>query len=364
MRFFNGFFIFVFISMLAIPLVFVDLESDRISVIENRTLANRPFFSGIKNNPGMFVRQFDDWFKDSIGFREKLINLYRKTDNIFGQNYYLDGTSIVLIGKQGHHFHTNNNRLLQIYQGKRWLDDVQLNELSNKLNDIQQYLSEKNIPFIVMLCADKESIYPEYYPDFVIRGPEPTSLDAVVEYLSTHTNNLDFFCIKERFLREKEDFLLYPKTGNGWELLHYNETGSFIAYQELMKHIIKYFPDLEPFTLKNVNITYSFNGSSNVTLKQEKNYEQTEARFFSDAIEFENKNSSLPTLLFLRDSYADFFPNYLPQHFSRTTMLHNRTLEYFKVYIYKYKPDIIVFESAERTIPEFANYVIGISEVP
>jgi len=364
LRFFNRCFILIFILMLALPLVFVDLRSDRISVGENRMLAKRPFFSEIKNNPELFIRQFDNWFKDSTGFREQMINFYRKTNGIFAQNYYLDGTSIVFIGKQGHHFHTDHNRLLPIYQGKRWLDDAQLYELSMKLNKINQYLREKNIYFVVMLCADKESIYFEYYPDFVIRGPEPTSLDIVVEYLSEHTS-VDLFCIKERLLQEKENYLLFPKTGDTSELLHYNETGSFIAYQELMKHVNKYFPNIVPFTLEDVNITYRINGSSSVTLKHEKKYRRIESRFFDDALEFENKDSSLPKLLLLRDSYASWFSNYFPQHFSRT-IIHSYwgNLEHLVEYINLYKPDIVVFESAERAIPLFASSVIGIPELP
>jgi hypothetical protein len=224
-------------------------------------------------------------------------------------------------------------------------------------------LMERNISFIVMLCADKESIYPEYYPDFVIKGPEPTSLDVVVEYLSTHTN-IDFFCIKERLLQEKENYLLFPKAGDRWELCHWNETGSFIAYLELMWHVNKYFPNLEPFTLEDADITYRINGSSNVTLKHEKKYEKIEARFFDDALDFENKDSGLPTLLFIRDSYADWFPDYLPQHFSRTMMHHWSTLEHLEEYIDLYKPDIVIFELAERVIPEFAETVIGLPELP
>jgi len=352
--------------MLALPLVFVDLSSERFSAQENRMLAKYPKLTDIKSHPGDFIRGFDAWFKDSTGFREKFIRIYKKAkkvDGVFGQGTYLDGISIVLIGKQGHHFHTSYNQLLPIYQGKRWLDDVQSYELSMKLNEINEYLHERNIPFVVMLCADKESIYPEYYPDFVIKGPEPTSLDVVIDYLFGHTN-VDFFCIKERFLREKENYLLFPKTGNIWELLHYNETGSFIAYQKLMQHIGKYFSDLKPPSLEDVDITYRINGSSSVTRKHEKNYEQIEARFFDDAIEFENKDSSAPTLLFFRDSYAEFFPNYLPQHFSRTIMHHWNNLKNLEEYVNVYKPDIVVFESAERALPEFAACVVGIPELP
>jgi len=348
--------------MLTLPLVFIDLSSNRVSVQENRMLANLPKLTDLKHHQGQFIRDFNAWFKDSTGFRVKLISLYKKTDGIFNQNLYFDGTSIVFIGKQGHNFHTHYNQLLPIWQGKRWLDDTQSYELSVKLNKINQYLCERNIPFIVMFCTDKESIYPEYYPDFVIKGPEPTSLDTVVDYISANTN-INFFCIKENLLREKENWLLYPKTGDGYELCHYNETGSFIAYQELMRRINRYFPNLKPFTFEDVDITYRINGSSSLTLKQEKNYRKIESRFFEDAVEFENEDLSLPTLLLLCDSYADWFINYLPQHFGRTIIHHWYTLNRLDEYIDLYKPDIVVFESAERAIPEFAKTVIGIPEL-
>jgi hypothetical protein len=111
--------------------------------MENRMLANKPSVADIKDCPETFVRQFDEWFKDSTGFREKLLILYKKTDGIFKHGTFLDGTSIALIGRQGHHFHTHYNQLLPIYQGKRWLDDVQSYELSVKLNDINQYFHKK-----------------------------------------------------------------------------------------------------------------------------------------------------------------------------------------------------------------------------
>jgi len=364
MRFYNKIFIFIFFLMMILPLVFVNLSSERISVLENRRLESFPLISDLKKHPDIFIREFDAWFKDSTGFREKLINLYKKTYGFLSSSY-LDGTSKVIIGKEGHHFNTHFNLLLPIWQGQRWLDDTRLYELSAKLNNINKYLSGKNIPFVFMLCTDKESVYPEYYSDFVIKGPDPTSLDAVTDYISANTN-IDFFCIKESLLREKENRLLYPKTGDIYALCHYNETGSFIAYMELMKHINKYFPNLKSFTFDDVDIKYFANGSSKLNLKQEKKYKKIEARFFDDAVEFENEDLSLPVILFICDSYTNWFPDYLPQHFGRVIM-HNFnyvTLEHFQEYIDLYKPDIVVFESAERVIRVFANQVIDILELP
>jgi hypothetical protein len=49
-------------------------------------------------------------------------------------------------------------------------------------------------------------------------------------------------------------------------------------------------------------------------------YEQIEPRFLDDAVEFENIDQSLPTLLLLKDSYSNWFINYIPQHFGRIIM--------------------------------------------
>lgn len=356
-KYFNAIFISVFMIMLLIPLAFIDLSGGAVSNQENRVLAARPSFAYALQHPGDFIRQFDSWFADNVGFRESFISLYNKLV-AQGQNAYLDGTSIVLIGKDGHHFHSCGNHLIKIYQGKPWLSDSQLNNLSDSLNEINEYLDEKSIPFVVMVCTDKESIYPEYYPDFVIRGLEPTSLDKVVSHLETHTD-VDLFCIKERLLQEKENYLLYPKNGDIYELLHYNETGSFFAYQELMKHIGTYFPALEPFQLEDMNIDYLVNGSSSVSLKKGFSFKQVDPSFFDDAVEFENSISNLPTFLILRDSYAGWFINYLPQHFGKTYFHHWNTIERLEEYIETYKPDIVVFETAERELPTFANSLIN-----
>jgi len=340
-------------SALILPLAFVNWSGGAVSKRENRVLAARPAISSAFKAPRDFIKQFDAWFADNVGFRKKIIRLYGKLNNI-SQGYYLDGAYIVLIGKRGHHFHVADGDTLRVYQGEHWLDETQAYELSSRLQEIKRCLDGRNIPFIVMVCADKESIYPEYYPDFVIRGPGPASLDVVVEYLNEHTE-VDLFCIKERLLQAKEDYLVFPKTGNIYELRHYNETGAFLAYQELMKHIGAYFPKLAPFSIDDVNIEYQDNGSSSVSLRREVTYQRIEPRFFDDALEFENMDSGLPTLLLLCDSYADWFPNYLPQHFGRMIMHPWSGIEHFEEYLDLYKPDVIVFEVAERAITAFAN---------
>jgi hypothetical protein len=90
--------------MLALPLVFVDLSSDRVSVLENRMLANQPSAADIKSRPGIFVRQFDEWFKDSTGFRERLLVLYKAVNENKRLNnvvQYRKGQFVYVVGKRG-----------------------------------------------------------------------------------------------------------------------------------------------------------------------------------------------------------------------------------------------------------------------
>lgn len=266
----NTAFVFLFMAMLLTPMAFVNLSRDGVfSRQENRKLAARPEINA-KNmfgNPVNFIKQLDVWFTDNIGFRKQFIKLYKKINMLDILGRYLDGPSLVLFGQQGHHFHTHYNQTLPIFQGKRWLTDETSHKLSMSLNEIKKYLDKRGIIFIVLLCVDKESIYGEYYPKGVIRGSEPNSLDVLTQYLNEHTS-VDLFNIREALLAEKENYLLFPKTGDIYELCHYNKTGSFFAYRELMKHINAYFPDLKPYSIDDVNIIYRKNGSSSVSLKR------------------------------------------------------------------------------------------------
>ena len=350
-------FALAFMLVFVMPLVFFDFVGGKISLQENRVLARRPPMSYILQSPSDFVQQFDAYFTDNVGFRENIIGAYNRINRSIGQGYYLDGASVVFIGKEGHHFHSRYNQITPIYQGEPWLGDTQLKDLSLRLNQIDSYIASMNIPFIMMICTDKESIYPEYYPDFVIKGPEPSSLDTVVNYLSSNTT-VDLFCIKERLMEEKENYLLYPKTGDIYALCHYNETGGFFAYQELMKHVSAYFPSMVAFELDDVTIEYSETGLSAVMINHDDEVFVIEPRFFSDALEFENINPNLPTLLLLHDSYASYFTNMLPQHFGRTIMHHYRSVDLLDEYIRIYSPDLIIFETAERAIPDFSSSLI------
>jgi len=353
--------------MLALPLIYIDLGSDRISVGENRMLANRPSFAGIKDSPGLFIRQFDEWFKDSTGFREKLLVIYKTfNENKWLNNVvqYTDGQYVYLKGEKGHHYFAyTNGWMISKFQGKKFISDEQLSGMAEKLEMVKTYLDSKGIPLVVMFCTDKESVYPEYYPKSINRGPEPIQLDIITNYLKENTS-VDVFNIRQALLAEKNKYLLYYKidtmsfTG---DFAHYNQIGAFFAYRELMKHINKHFPQVKPYNEDDIEISYDDIGRPNVSIKSGFTYEIQDSFF----INYENTKKNLPVILFFHDSYsAEFFiGKYFAQQFSKAIFIHFDHISNIQEYINQFKPDIVVFESVERELGGFANYVIGIPEL-
>jgi len=359
MQVLNRCFVIFFMAMITLPLVFIDLSSNRVSVEENRMLAEFPKLTEMKEHPETFVRQFDNWFKDSAGFREQLLALYNFTGmNTKSGIRYGNGEVIYLVGEQGHHFWTGKDEyLIRRFQGEPILSDEQLANMANKLEEIKDYLDRKDIPFILMFCTFKDEIYFEFYPKSIKRGPEPIPLDIMTNYIKEHTN-VDVFNIRQALLAEKNNYMLYPVSFG--DLGHYTEIGAFFAYRELMKHINKYFPDIAPYELSDIKINHDKDGIPAVSLKTKTTYKKLDPSFFDDVelnrpftwenVAFENNNADLPVILIFRDSYASyfnesFFGKYIAQQFGKAIFIHYTNMKHFEEYVAKYKPDLIVFET-------------------
>jgi hypothetical protein len=362
--------------MLTLPLLFVDLGSDRISVGENRMLVNRPSFSGIKNSPGLFIRQFDEWFKDSTGFREKLLAIYKTVnENKWLNNVvqYTDGKYVYLKGEKGHHYFAYYGQLITKFQGKKFITDGQLTGMANKLEMIKTYLDGNGISLIVMFCTDKESIYPEFYPKSIKRGPEPIQLDIITDYLKENTS-VDIFNIRQALLMEKNTNLLYNISSG--DLTHYNEVGAFFAYCELMRHVNFYFPQIISYKLNDIIIGYNEKEIPSVLIKSGFKYQRLDSSFFVDIdpvllstekiLGYENKDNNMPVILFFNDSYAgmDYIGKYFAQQFGKAIFINYGNINDIQKYINQFKPNVIVIEAAERELSNFANCIISIPELP
>jgi hypothetical protein len=113
-----------------------------------------------------------------------------------------------------------------------------------------------------------------------------------------------------------------------------------------------------------------------VTLKSGFTYQKLDSSFFDDVdpvllstmriAGYENLNKDLPVILFFHDSYSaeEYIGKYFSQQFGKAIFIHFIHISNIQEYINKFEPDIVIFESAERALADFANCVIGIPELP
>lgn len=372
MKVFNILFIILFMAALLVPLMFVNLQGGEVSEQENRMLAARPPISYAFERPNDFIRQFDNWFTDNVGFRQTMLNLYQYVKRLENQIEEPRGSYMYLVGENDHEFlafSEGDYDLIPKFQGKPFLSSEQLYKLSDGLNDIEQYLNDRNIPFIVMFCTDKETVYPEYYPKSIVRSPEPVQLDIITEWVKENTD-IDIFNTRKCLTEKKENYLLYNQK---YDIGHYNEIGAFFAYQELMRHINVYMPEMKPFTINDIEISFDEEHIPIVSLKHTVTYEKLEQDFFNDAelerpftwqnTAFTNHDDSLPTILFMRDSFIgytdppNFLSKYIPEHFGKTILIQYTNMEHFSEYVDLYNPDIVVFETVERSLALFVDSI-------
>ena len=363
----NSLFLIAFLAMITLPLIRIDPNTGRTSMTENRMLTDPPVMSVLFSQPAKFVQQFEEWFSDSIGFREQLIGLQKKIEGLNNPVQYTDGSYIYLNGEQGHrYFAYTDGWMIGKFQGKELLSKEQLSTLADALNDVHQYLDKRGIPMIMLISLDKDSVYPEYYPKSIIRGAEPIQVDIITKYLQDYTD-IDVYNIRERLTEEKEDYPSFNRAHG--DLTHYNDIGAFLEYLELMEHLNFHFSEMVPYTFDDVTIIYDEKEIPILSLKQDAPYVQLDASFFDnieverpfswEQMAFENEDKTLPTILFMRDSYTNGFIKYIAPHFGKTIAIHYSNMENFKEYVDLYKPDIIVFEAAERQLKGFASRMIN-----
>lgn len=101
-----------------------------------------------------------------------------------------------------------------------------------------------------MPIPDKEGIYPEFYPDSVLRMNNISRVDCLTE---TMVSKDWFVNVKEALMANKGDKMLYYKN---FDPTHWNMKGAWEGYKALMNVITSVDNDIRMLTEKDVRITY------------------------------------------------------------------------------------------------------------
>lgn len=355
----NIIFIGLVFIVLILPIVFINLKDNQISLSENRKLNGKPVLNDIsKLFNGDFFTEFNSWFKDHVGFRDSIISLKGSIDyklfNKIDVNYMYVGASGELLYMEP--------EMLKSYQHKDLLSEEELSDIVYNYNVINDYFNSLGASFIYVPCYDKHSILPEQIPSSIYQYGAVSKTDQIVAALLTDA--------KVNVVNFKNELLnTYTEAYGRWsDPTHWTDYGSHIAYLSIMEkinelHNVKILSDAD-YNIYYENRGYKLNGNryhydnykvykiNNPKAKKiepsilgEFANDNRHSVYYNDSIDNDLK------LLLIGDSYINsFLIDDLAESFKYTYMIWDNYLidDSLIELINSLRPDIVIIENAER----------------
>jgi len=210
-----------------------------ISEAENRQLSGFPSIPSNMEEYKTYTSRVTDYFRDNFGFRDRLLNYYSRIKVFY---FGVSPTPMAIVGKNGWLFYFDKN-VIELTRNLMPFQEAELAEYAQILQSRKDWLSGRQSKYIWMIPPSKDSIYPEYLPDYATKIGKTSRLDQWIEYFSKHTTVpiLDF---RKVLIDHKKKLPTYDKADTHW-----NSYGGYLGYRHLMDFLHKWMPYIEPVTI-------------------------------------------------------------------------------------------------------------------
>ena len=356
-------FTIAFLSCLVVPLSCADYKST-ISETENRRLSTAAL---LKNENGSWNRCFmpdlESWFNDRIGFRDWMIlNNARIQYYIFRQ---LPGDAYNnVLGPNGEANYVTES-IIENFQHLNLLSDDELNVIAESYQTYADFLKERDIQFYYIQCWDRQSVYPEYFPEHILQYGDVSRTDQIVNALREKTD-INLISLKEPLIAQKERFRSY---GTWYDASHWTPRGAYLGYRLIMEEIDKNNPDRyrilheTDYDLTETDMGgVSFGGIHETDMEERfiiKNptaFQSEEepirlSRYANESrhIYYNDQVDNSDTLLIVGDSYIEsYLYDDFAESFHRVVFVRTSMARYIEELVDYYKPTIVLHENVER----------------
>lgn len=346
MKYFKIFIIIIFLIILIIPITFINLKYDQISLIDNSKL---PELNSIND-----FYSFENYISKRIGFRDNIISMYTKTND-------------KLFNKMIHPIYTyGTNKYVFFKTEIEKHDNEYLDEFAKYLKDIQSYIENRGGYFLFFINPTKISVYNKYLP----QGYNYTNYR--INYLKKRLDELKVNYIDNTiYLKKisKEEQIFNKKYDAG----HWNDIGAFYGLNNVYNKLISDGFKISNLNINDYNLTYEIATTlpvsefkineriPNLNLKTN-NYSFTYN--YNDIIKLnkaatyytETTNSKVNnnyTVLFFRDSYMNRKEKFISNIFNNVYFVHSYHNAINIDYYYNLtNPDIILLDAVEYAITD------------
>ncbi len=352
----NFIFVLVFVGMIFLPFCLLDTTEIIDSSLENRRMTMWPGWH--------FNQEINAWYghyvEDRVAFRETAVRFYMDaTYAVFGEF----SEDLHMYGKDGEVFPADDG-YIRAYQHLA-TDEELIDSFVTYLDRTNQYLEKQGVPFVFLAGLDKKTVYGEEMPDYI---HVDTTKESIMEMLARKLTEKQVpYVIPVQELRDaKQVERVYNQK---YDSAHWNARGAMIGLRLLNEKVREMDPDVpllteDVFTASSEEKTLEFI-SLPITeqvpvymLKSEYGDSILADGSLLDVLphvagtgiqHYLNENAlSDKTILILQDSFLDGKQDFFAYRYQNVYMISRQNYESMQYYVETLKPDVVVFENAER----------------
>ena len=352
----NFIFVLVFVGMIFLPFCLLDTTEIIDSSLENRRMTMWPGWH--------FNQEINAWYghyvEDRVAFRETAVRFYMDaTYAVFGEF----SEDLHMYGKDGEVFPADDG-YIRAYQHLA-TDEELIDSFVTYMDRTNQYLEKQGVPFVFLAGLDKKTVYGEEMPDYI---RVDTTKESIMEMLARKLTEKQVpYVIPVQELRDaKQVERVYNQK---YDSAHWNARGAMIGLRLLNEKVREMDPDVpllteDVFTASSEEKTLEFI-SLPITeqvpvymLKSEYGDSILADGSLLDVLphvagtgiqHYLNENAlSDKTILILQDSFLDGKQDFFAYRYQNVYMISRQNYESMQYYVETLKPDVVVFENAER----------------
>ena len=216
----------VFLLIIAFFTVWTWTKSDlKISIMENRALAQRPDANVKSVITGDYSKRFETYYNDQFPTREKFIELNSKVNKyVLGQNIVRD----VYVHKDGY-----------LLSPIAYATESSAKQTANRINTFAKQANDLGASTYLVVMPIKSAImedkFPDYYPSYGVRNTE-----LLLKHIDPVAHPMNMMNDVKKHINEKN---MYFYTDHHWKA-----KAAFYAYQSIIPKIAKDIPEIgEPY---------------------------------------------------------------------------------------------------------------------
>jgi alginate O-acetyltransferase complex protein AlgJ len=221
--------------------------------------------------------------------------------------------------------------------------------------------------YLLVIPPNKETIYPEFLPEWAHRPGVTTGMDQLLAHLKTNST-VEILDLRPALREARKRERVYLKTDTHW-----NQLGAFAGYQEMVRQLAAQLPGLPPPMKRDAfEVTYhgrpggdlarmlaqeqSLTEPDYVTLSPRPGMPQLERKRDAsllpkkwapgeEPLAIENPRQKFKAVVF-RDSFSEFLTSFLGYQFNRIVFIWQR--EWNDSLIAREEPQVVIDEVLER----------------